>query len=135
MKGVAITALVVGTCASGLAIAQSQPEVLIMGGRSHDEFLGCLTCGEMSRDSVWNDMSRYGWGNSFGVWNGFGQHKSRFSTTSACNEFASNPPILVDRRGNTYGALTLNEFRQGSVCGAGGVERLCNALRVMCATD
>ena len=117
---------------SSSAMAQ-QPEVLIMGGRNQDEFIGCLTCGDFDSDSVWNKFSRHGWGNKFGTWNQFGEHKGQFGSNSACNEFASNPPVLVDRRGNYFGELTVNQYRNGSVCGASGNQQLCRALKVMCS--
>jgi hypothetical protein len=119
----------------GFAYSQNNPEVLIMGGLNNEEFLGCLTCAYTDQESVWNDLSRHGWGNGFGTWNSFGPNKSPFSSTSACNEFASSPPKLVDRRGNYYGYLTINEFKQGSVCAITGVEQICIALRVMCSRD
>lgn len=120
---------------ASIAFAQSRPEILIMGGRDHDEFLGCLTCSESSRNSVWNSYSEHGWENNYGTWNSYGPHKSRYSTTSARNEYSTNPPILVDRQGNAYGELTVNRFRQGSVCAPGGPDQICNALRVMCSAD
>ncbi len=58
---------------SGVVIAQ---EILIFGGQNNKEFLGCLTCSEMSANSVFNDFSQYGWANGFGVWNPFGPYKN-----------------------------------------------------------
>ena len=111
-------------------------EILIFGGPGHKEFLGCITCGELAANSVWNEMSSYGWQNGFGKWNPFGQFKNPFSTYSACNEFASDPPVMVDKNGNAYGRLTINRFSIGSICGdVGGVERICRALKVMCASN
>jgi hypothetical protein len=89
----------------------------------------------MSKNSVWNDMSQYGWNNGFGKWNPFGQYKNPFSSYSACNEFTSNGPVLVDRDGNFYGRLTINEFVSKSICGVSGSPKLCRALKVMCADD
>jgi hypothetical protein len=107
-------------------------QLLIFGGDRHKEFLGCLNCSEMDATSVWNDMSQYGWGNGFGVWNPFGPYKNPFASQSACNEFANDPPVIVDRAGNAYGYLTVNEYKPGSVCAAQGVQKLCTALKVMC---
>jgi hypothetical protein len=76
---------------STAAYAQTE-SILIFGGNNHKDFLGCLTCSELDRNSVWNDLSTHGWKNGFGTWNEFGPHKSEFSSTSACNEFASEPP-------------------------------------------
>ncbi len=110
-------------------------DILIFGGDNNKEFLGCINCDEMSKNSVWNDMSQYGWNNGFGKWNPFGQYKNPFSSYSACNEFTSNSPVLVDRDGNFYGRLTINEFVSKSICGVSGSPKLCRALKVMCADD
>ncbi len=114
-----------------LEIVNAQ-EILIFGGRNNKEFLGCLNCNEMSGDSVWNDMSQFGWNNNFGKWNSFGEYKNSFSSYSACNEFTSTGPVLVDRQGNFYGRLTINEFVQGSICSISGNQKICMALKVMC---
>ena len=114
-----------------LEIVNAQ-EILIFGGRNNKEFLGCLNCNEMSGDSVWNDMSQFGWNNNFGKWNSFGEYKNSFSSYSACNEFTSTGPVLVDRQGNFYGRLTINEFAQGSICSISGNQKICMALKVMC---
>jgi hypothetical protein len=108
-------------------------DILIFGGDNNKDFLGCLTCNEMSGNSIWNEMSTYGWKNGFGKWNPFGQYKNPFSSYSACNEFTQNGPVLVDREGNFYGRLSINEFVSKGICGVSGDERICRALRVMCA--
>jgi hypothetical protein len=113
--------------------AQSR-DILIFGGENNKEFLGCMTCNEMAPNSIWNDMSQYGWRNSFGKWNSFGKFKNQFSSYSACNEFTQTAPVLVDNDGNFYGRLTLNEFANKSICGFAGDERVCRALKAMCAT-
>jgi len=115
---------------SNLSTAQ---EILIFGGDNNKEFLGCLSCNEMAGNSVWNEMSQYGWKNGFGKWNPFGQYKNPYSGYSACNEFTSTGPVLVDREGRFYGRLTMNQFSDKSVCGISGNERICRALKVMCA--
>ncbi len=123
-------AALLGISFSSLLHAQ---EILIFGGQSNKEFLGCISCNEMAATSVWNDMSHYGWKNGFGKWNPFGQYKNPFSSYSACNEFTSSGPVLVDREGRFYGRLTINEFAGNSVCGVTGNARICRALKVMCA--
>lgn len=115
---------------AGLVQAQ---DILIFGGDNNKEFLGCLTCNEMTGNSVWNEMSPYGWKNGFGKWNPFGQYKNPFSNYSACNEFTTSSPVLVDRNGKFYGHLTLNSFTNRSVCGLSGSDQICRALKVMCA--
>jgi hypothetical protein len=116
-----------------LASTTNAQEILIFGGNNNKDFLGCLSCNEMSGNSVWNEMSQYGWNNGFGKWNPFGPYKNPFSSYSACNEFTSNGPVLVDRNGKFYGKLTMNEYANGSVCGLSGNEKICRALKVMCA--
>ncbi len=118
-----------------LSMLSHSKDILIFGGDNNKEFLGCINCDEMSKNSVWNDMSQYGWNNGFGKWNPFGQYKNPFSSYSACNEFTSNSPVLVDRDGNFYGRLTINEFVSKSICGVSGSQKLCRALKVMCADD
>lgn len=116
------------------AIAQSK-DVLIFGGDGHKQFLGCLTCGEFATDSVWNEFSSYGWRNSFAIWNPFGDYKNPYSSYSACNDYASDPPVLVDRTGGFYGRLSTNSYDPKSICSVSGNERICRALKVMCASD
>lgn len=127
MKKIAFTLLML------LASTVNAQEILIFGGDNNKEFLGCLTCNEMAGNSVWNEMSQYGWKNGFGKWNPFGQYKNPFSSYSACNEYTSSGPVLVDRDGKFYGRLTMNEYASGSVCGFNGSQKICNALKAMCA--
>lgn len=108
-------------------------EIVILGGSNHDEFLGCLSCSNSHPESVWNNVSRHGWGNGFGTWNPFGPHRNPYGMNSACNQYSQSPPILVDRQGNLYGTLSVNAYARGSICGAAGNPQVCRALRVMCA--
>lgn len=128
----AAVALIIAT---GSAMAQSERDILVFGGRDHDEFLGCINCSEYDAKSLWNEYSSYGLNNKYGKWNRYGQHASAYSSTSACSEYASSPPILVDRAGNSYGYLSLSKFKHGSICAVGGNEQLCMALRVACSDD
>lgn len=107
-------------------------DLLVYGGHGHREFLGCLNCSDYSSDSVWNEYSRYGFLNDFGVWNPFGDYASPFSSYSMCNEYATDPPVIVDKDGNFYGRLSINPYISGSVCGVGGVEELCTAIKTIC---
>lgn len=115
--------------------AQQAERILILGGSNQDEFLGCISCSEFESDSVWNDMSQYGWNNRFGKWNPFGPHKNPYSSNSACNRMATSPPILVDAEGTLYGSLSINPYARGSICAPNGVEQVCRALKVVCATN
>lgn len=125
------------TLASGASgsVAQSDDDIIILGGSEHDEFIGCLTCSEYDRFSVWNSSSQYGWANSYGKWSKYGNHGSPYSSSSACNQYSSNGPILVDRRGNQYGRLSVNQYQSGSVCSPTGAPKICRALKVMCAAQ
>jgi len=116
-----------------VAVQAANEAILIFGGDEHDVFLGCLNCAETDPNSVWNESSKFGWVNNYGVWNEYGQYGGKYGSHSACNEYTSNPPILVDREGNSYGYLGINPYKAGSVCSSSGVEQVCRALRVMCA--
>lgn len=88
-----------------------QRELLLFGGLNHDVFLGCLNCNEFDAGSVLNRFGRHG--SEFlseSIFNSFGEYGSLYSNYSACNQDASEPPIIVDRQGNAYGRLTLNRF-------------------------
>jgi hypothetical protein len=124
-----------GLVALGMPAEAQTPALLIFGGDDHKVFLGCLNCAATDSNSVWNDYSTYGWNNKFGTWNRFGEYANKFASQSACNEFTSDAPVIVDRSGNSYGSLTLNKFAPGSICGVSGDEKLCTALKVMCADD
>lgn len=123
----------VSTCLILVSFNVVAQEILIFGGDNNKEFLGCLTCNEYASNSVWNDMSQYGWENSFGKWNPFGQYKNPYSSHSACNSYSSGGPVLVDKQGNFYGRLTINEYADKSICGYSGNEKICRALKVMCS--
>jgi hypothetical protein len=125
--------LAIGAATVAIAANAQTPAFLIFGGDDHKVFLGCLNCAETDPSSVWNDMSRYGWGNGFGVWNAYGPYKNPYGGQSACSEYAADPPVIVDKQGNSYGYLTTNQYKPGSVCGAQGAQRICTALKVMCA--
>jgi hypothetical protein len=99
------------TDAPALSVPAPGP-LLIFGGEGHQTFLGCLTCSEFDADSVHNEFGTYG--NEFNptsIRSEFGQFGSEFSNFSACNPYAGDPPVVVDRKGGYHGRLTLNEFR------------------------
>ena len=60
MKKIMLSLLILMTSAA------SAQEILIFGGDNNKDFLGCLSCNEMAGNSVWNEMSQYGWNNGFG---------------------------------------------------------------------
>lgn len=115
--------------------ALAQEAVLLFGGVNHQEFLGCLTCGQYDSNSVWAVYSEFGWNNRYGKWSRYGDYKSPYNSFSACNAYADDPPVMVDRLGAYYGRLTINAYTAGSVCGIGGNPAFCRALKVMCARD
>jgi hypothetical protein len=107
-------------------------DYLIFGGPDHDQYLGCLSCSEFSSESVFNSISPYGFDNELGVWSSLRPFRSTISGASACSQFAAKPPIVVDREGNFYWSLTINQFAPRSACGIYGNSQLCTALKAMC---
>jgi hypothetical protein len=89
-------------------------DVLLFGGRGHRVFLGCLSCSELDHNSVLNDSGPYGGEYGDTIFNRFSDYGSAFSEYSACNEFASDPPVIVTDRGQYLGRLTVSEFRGDS---------------------
>lgn len=115
------------------APAVSAKDLLIFGGRDNTEYLGCLSCSEFSSDSVWNQISRYSWDrHAIGLWSEIGQYRSSVGNYSACNQFASSAPVIVDREGNFYWRLTINQFTTRSVCAFQENTQICEALKSMC---
>lgn len=81
----------------------------IMVFSDNNNYLGCLSCDEFARDSLFNEFGLFG--NKFNrdsILNNFGEYGSPYSNTSACNKFATKPPKVVDGAGNFYGYLTTN---------------------------
>jgi len=84
----------------------------LYGGQGFTQYLGCLSCNEFVRDSVFNQFGPHGSRfSSISIWNNFSPYGSQFSSHSPCNLFASNPPRVVNTANNTYVELTLNTFR------------------------
>lgn len=109
-------------------------DLLIFGDRNHNVFLGCITCDEYSSKSIFNSLSKFGFENSYGVWNSYGKYKSEYSSTSACNEYGSYPPVVVDTNGNFYGKFTLDEYDSKSVCYDKDND-LCKLVKILCVLD
>jgi len=107
--------------ALGRSLGQSQEnerKLMIFGGPDHGTYLGCLSCEETARDSVLNEVGQYGSPyRPESIWNHYKQFGSPYSPYSACNEFATDPPVIVDQDGTAYGRLTLN--RNSPKIGAG----------------
>lgn len=63
-------------------------------GQNHDEYLGYLNCDSYDKNSILNEYGTYG---------------NEYNSYSPCNEYSSNPPVVVDKDGNFYGYFTRNE--------------------------
>ena len=86
-------------------------DLLLFGGNSHDDFLGCFDCSKYDSDSICNKYGTYGSKyNSDSIWNKYGTYGSKYSTSSPWNKYSSgnDVPVLVDRSGNFYGYFTIN---------------------------
>lgn len=86
-------------------------KIMIFGGSGHDVYLGCLNCSEYDSDSVFNEYGTYG--NEYStdsIFNEYGQYGGEYSSYSPCNEYSTTPPVVVDKDGNFYGYLTINEY-------------------------
>ena len=93
-------------------------DLLLFGGTSHDEFLGCFNCSEFSSNSICNQFGTHG--SEFSgtsIWNQFSRFGNQFSSSSPWNQFSSSDdiPVLVDRDGRFYGYFTINYFRSNAV--------------------
>lgn len=90
-------------------VAAGDLPLLIYGSTQLDKFLGCLNCNPKYSISVWNAKGPYGSSRGdFSIWNTlfeFGNVKSR---VCPWNQFASNPPAVIDPKGTFYGFLTSN---------------------------
>ncbi len=93
--------------------AGGERKLMIFGGSNHDVYLGCLSCNEYAKDSVFNKYGRFG--SSYGIesiYNHYSKYGSAYSQYSACNPYATDPPVVVDERGNFYGSLTVNSYQR-----------------------
>ena len=93
------------------SVAARSADLLLYGGRSHDEFIGCISCNKFDSGSVCNKFGDQG--SKFSdksIWNKFADYGSKFSDVSPWNKFASYPPVIVDRDGKFYGYFTANKF-------------------------
>ena len=98
----------------GLAIAQ---ELLLFGGRGHDEFLGCLNCSRYDSGSICNEYGKGSKYDSKSIFNEYGTFGSKYSSSSPWNKYSSgnSVPVLVDRGGSFYGYFTINKYRGDAV--------------------
>ena len=94
--------------------SNANADLLLFGGNSHDDFLGCYDCSKYDSDSICNKYGTYGSKyNSDSIWNKYGTYGSKYSTSSPWNKYSSgnDVPVLVDRSGNFYGYFTINCYR------------------------
>jgi|TARA_B100000315_G_C14441585_1_gene524931 hypothetical protein len=92
----------------------SAQDLLIFGGKGHDDFLGCLSCSGYSSDSICNGYGKYGNKyNPSGMWNPYGGFGNKYSSKSPWNKYSNSNsvPVVVDRDGNFYGYFTINQYR------------------------
>lgn len=98
--------------AAASAPAQTPTALLVFGGTDHKTFLGCLNCSEYGQSSI---QHAYSYGSPYGqtVFNHFSQYGSELSNESACNPYATDPPVIVDSNGKFYGRLTFRRILTG----------------------
>lgn len=91
----------------------AQKPLNIYGGKDHDVFLGCLNCNSMAPASIWNAYGTYGSKYSAtSIWNKYATYGSDYGDNSPFNQHASYPPAIVDKDGNFFGYLTVNEYHE-----------------------
>ena len=84
---------------------------MLFGGAGHQTYLGCLNCSEFAADSIFNEFGSYGGQfSATSIKNEFSEYGSPFSIHSACNPYATDPPVIVDHAGGFYGRLTVNPY-------------------------
>jgi hypothetical protein len=85
--------------------------LLLFGGENHKVFLGCLNCDKHSSSSIWNEYGDYGSKyNMNSIWNQYGEYGGQYSVYSPFNSYSNDPPIIVDKDGNSYGYFTTNKY-------------------------
>jgi hypothetical protein len=99
-------------CSPPLARAKTQNVALLLfGGANHKTFLGCLNCARFDSSSVCNRLGEFGSRFSdTSIWNRFSDYGNRFANTGAWNRLATDPPVIVDRDGSSYGYFTANRY-------------------------
>lgn len=117
--------------AAGASGTPTSARVLFLfGGTGHKTFLGCLNCRDTSSDSVLNSFGPYGSPYATdSIFNHYGEFGSAYSNSSACDPYATDPPVIVGPDGTFYGRLTLNPYN--TELGVGG--SLTKWLKAVCA--
>lgn len=131
----ALEGLAAGLAAAGAAQPYAAPrsgKLMIFGGRNHQIYLGCLSCSEFESDSVFNRYGTFGSAYSAeSIFNKHGDFGSRYSIFSACNPYASDPPVIVDSAGNFYGRLTVNRYHSQRT----NSDRIANWIAAVCGSQ
>lgn len=101
-----------------VSAAFANDDLLVFGGPSHDQFLGCFICNEFNQESICNGFGKYG--NEFssdGMFNEFTKFGNEFNSSSPWNEFSTSEsvPVVVDHEGKFYGYFTINDSRTDAV--------------------
>jgi len=103
------SALVALTFFVATAARSDNRSLYLFGGPDRNVFLGCLSCSHSEAFSVWNPNGEYGsTTHPDSIWNRDGRYGAPTSLLSPWNPWASTPPIVVDRAGNSYGQFTRN---------------------------
>jgi hypothetical protein len=72
-------------------------------------FLGCLNCSQIDKESICDQYGEYGSQSDGGsIWNQFGNFGSEFLNDSPWNQDSNSGPVIVDRSGKSYGRFTAN---------------------------
>lgn len=119
---------------SGTGVSSPPPPLPgyhVWGGSGYTQYLGfwtCTFCVEYGASSINNLYGTYGSEYSpTSIRNNFGQYGSPYSSYSACNPYASTPPLVFNGDGSVYyGELTLNQYRVDAITASGIVSWLAN---------
>jgi hypothetical protein len=89
--------------------AFQQPEYLLFGGKGHKTFLGCVNCDVSDPRSIFNETGQYGGSlaSDNRIWSKFSDFGSPYADLSPWNKFATDPPVIVDKLGRSYGRFTV----------------------------
>lgn len=113
------------------APAAADQRMLIFGGPKHDVFLGCI-CPASDHDSVLNEYGPHGGRYSTtSIWYRYGDYGSPYRSYSACNPYATEPPVVVLADGTFFGRLTINKWAHGAITD----ERVVDWLEKTVCTD
>ncbi len=100
------------------ALAPPPPEpipLLLVADDHRETFLGCLSCDPYEISSIFNAEGDHGSRQSqVNIRNRFSRFGNSSSQLSACNPYASRPPLTVDANGNIHGRFTVNRSAPGA---------------------